>query len=153
MKKSMLLAFVAAIAIPSSALALAPMPRKVCVGPFDAPAGIVLPLFLGQPPIGDPAYGTCAYQLDWQSPLPGFGLSVLCDVFEQRAVGHTSCLYNSLSDFATIVSSKPNCCQGYDYFGAVQPVTLTLSELGNGALSGTACYAQWPFPQAIKIIP
>ena len=148
MKTMMLVASLAAMSVSSGAMALTEgPPRAVAVS--GSPAGVASFFLAGN--LGGPIGGACSYYMDWQGPFPPAG-SAACYVAETKALGATSCLGNRFSDVPTTLTSAPGC-QGFDQYGLLEDVTLTLGESFTGApISGLALFSQFPFlPQSIII--
>lgn len=149
MKKIMILASLAALAISGNAMALTEgVPRAVIVA--GEPAGVFTAFFTAN--VNGPS-GSCLYDVDWLSPFAPAG-SVMCQISEQKSLGHTSCLANRLSDFPSVVNSIPAACSGFDQFALPQDVQLVLGEGSvTPALNGLAIFSLFPFlPRPISIL-
>lgn len=149
MKTRMLFASLAILSISTSAMALAEgVPRAVVVG--GAPAGLASFYFNGN--LGGP-FGGCSYYMDWEGPLRAAG-SVGCYLTEVKALGQTACLGVRLFDVPTTLKSERGGCEGFDEYGLIEEVSITLSESALGApIAGVAVYAQFPFiPRSIVLL-
>ncbi len=147
MNKIMLLASLAVLSISGSAMALTEgVERHVSVA--GQPAGRFTAFYTAN--VDGPA-GTCLYDVDWASPYGPAG-SVMCQVCEQKVLGHTSCLNNRFFNFGSVVNSTAGC-MGFDQYGIPQFVSLTLGESQfSPALNGLAIYQLFPFlPRPISI--
>ena len=147
MNKIMLLASLAVLSISGSAMALTEgVERHVSVaGQF---AGKFTAFYTTN--VDGPA-GTCLYDIDWASPFGPAG-SVMCQVCEQKVLGHTSCLNNRFFNFGSVVNSTAGC-MGFDQYGIPQFVSLTLGESQfSPSINGLAIFQLFPFlPRPISI--
>ena len=153
MKKALLLASLAVLSSSWSALALQEGARRP-VSVAGQPAGMITAFYVAN--VSGPL-GKCLYDVDWESPFQAAG-SVMCQIAEQKVLGHTSCLVNrSGPPFITIVKSvedtKYSACHGFDQYGIPQLVSLMLGEgLVPPTLNGLAVYQYFPFfPRPISI--
>jgi hypothetical protein len=151
MKRARLLALLAILSFPREALAIQEGARRqVLVA--GAPAGIFTVFFTVNVPLPN---GACLYDVDWESPYSPAG-SVMCEVAEQKVLGHTSCLANRSTNFTTTLISTQNptrTCLGFDQYGLFQPVTLILGESQfTPTLNGLGVFQLFPFlPRSINI--
>lgn len=152
MKKATLLASLAVLSLPGHAAALQEGLRRP-VSVAGAPAGVITAFYVAN--ISGPS-GQCQYDLDWESPFQAAG-SVMCQIIEQKVLGHTSCLANRASPFSTVVrtveSKEQPSCYGFDQYAIPQVVRLTLGEgTATPTLNGLAVYQLFPFlPRPISI--
>ena len=154
MKKALLLASLAVLSSSWSALALQEGARRP-VSVAGQAAGVITAFYVSN--VSGPL-GRCLYDVDWESPFQAAG-SVMCQIAEQKVLGHTSCLINrGAAPFITIVKSvedtKSSSCHGFDQYGIPQIVSLVLGEgLFAPTLNGLAIYQYFPFlPRPISII-
>ncbi len=154
MKKAVLLASLAVLSPSWSASALQEGVRR-SVSVAGNPAGMITAFYVAN--VNGPL-GTCLYDIDWESPFHAAG-SVMCQIAEQKVLGHTSCLMNRMSPpFATIVRSvenlKARTCYGFDQYAIPQFVSLTLGEgTVTPTLNGLAIYQYFPYlPRPISIL-
>jgi hypothetical protein len=153
MKKAVLLASLAVLLPSWSAMALQEGARRP-VSVAGSPAGMITAFYVSN--VNGPL-GRCLYDVDWESPFQAAG-SVMCQIAEQKVLGHTSCLVNrNTPSFVTIVRSvedtKYSACHGFDQYGIPQVVSLTLGEgLVTPTLNGLAIYQYFPYlPRPISI--
>lgn len=151
MKKATLLASLVILTLSGGAAALEEGARRP-VFVAGSPAGMITAFYIGNVPLPS---GACLYDIDWESPYAPAG-SVLCEVAEQKVLGHTSCLGNRMSSFVTTIVSTQNKispCMGFDQYGLFQPVTLILGEgQASPALNGLGVFQLFPFlPRSITI--
>ena len=147
MKKAMSLASLAVLAVTSGAMALTEgLPRQVRVA--GSPAGTMTMFYTTNLP--GPT-SQCLYDVDWESPFQAAG-SVLCEIGEQKVLGHTSCLANRRSNFPSIVQNRAGC-MGFDAAAFPQAVWLLLGEgVISPALNGLAVFSLFPIlPRPISI--
>lgn len=154
MKKAVLLASLAVLSPSWSAMALQEGVRR-SVSVAGTPAGVFTVFYVAS--VNGP-HGSCLYDVDWESPFSAAG-SVMCQIAEQKVLGHTSCLMNRMSpSFATLVKSventKARSCYGFDQYAIPQFVSLTLGEgLVAPTLNGLAVYQYFPYlPRPISIL-
>ena len=151
MKRALLLALLAILSLPGEAMALQEGARRqVLVA--GSPAGSFTVFFTVNVPLPS---GACLYDVDWESPYAPAG-SVMCEVSEQKVLGHTSCLANRMGSFTTVVISTQSTvipCLGFDQYGLFQPVTLILGESQFApTLNGLGVFQLFPFlPRSINI--
>lgn len=151
MKKALLLASLAILSLSGEAMALQEgVRRQVLVA--GSPAGLFTVFFTVNIPLPS---GACLYDVDWESPYAPAG-SVMCELAEQKVLGHTSCLANRMGNFTTTVISTQNKykpCLGFDQYGLFQPVTLILGESQfSPTLNGLGVFQLFPFlPRSINI--
>jgi hypothetical protein len=151
MKKTPFLASLVILSLSGGAMALEEGARRqVLVA--GSPAGTITLFYTAN--VGSPS-GACLYDIDWESPYAPAG-SVMCEVAEQKVLGHTSCLGNRMSSFVTTVVStqdKISPCMGFDQYGLFQPVTLILGEgQTSPALNGLGIFQLFPFlPRSVSI--
>ncbi len=101
MKKAVLLASLAVLSPSWSASALQEGVRR-SVSVAGNPAGMITAFYVAS--VNGPL-GTCLYDIDWESPFLAAG-SVMCQLAEQKVLGHTSCLMNRMSLFAMVVGES-----------------------------------------------
>ena len=154
MKKAVLLASLAVLSPSWSAMALQEGVRR-SVSVAGNPAGVITAFYVASV---NGALGACLYDIDWESPFQAAG-SVMCQIAEQKVLGHTSCLMNRMSPpFATIVRSvenlKARTCYGFDQYAIPQFVSLTLGQgAASPTLNGLAIYQYFPYlPRPISIL-
>jgi len=143
-----LLALLMALSTSGSAMALTEATsRRILVA--GQPAGKFTVFYTTN--VNGPA-GTCLYDVDWASPYEPAG-SVMCQISEQKVLGHTSCLSNRLSNFGSMVQSTAGC-MSFDQYAIPQLVDLTLGEGPTApTLNGLAIYQLFPFlPRSISIL-
>jgi len=132
MKKAMLLALLAAMSIPSAAMALTPGNRAAFVSGLPAGRVFIVPFVNIDGP-----QSTCEYYVDWEGPLGPLGGSEPCRIREQKTLLNTSCRANAMTNFATIVNSVTGQCRGYDFQGIPANVILMLAtSQGSPTLAG-----------------
>jgi hypothetical protein len=151
MKKATLLASLVLFSLSRGAVALEEGARRP-VFVAGSPAGTITAFYTGNVPLPS---GACLYDIDWESPYAPAG-SVMCEIAEQKVLGHTSCLGNRQSSFVTTVVSTQNKispCMGFDQFGLFQPLTMILGEGQSApALNGLGIFQLFPFlPRSISI--
>jgi hypothetical protein len=147
MNTAVLLASLAVLSISGSARGLTEgAGRRIMVA--NQAAGTFTAFFTTN--VDGPA-GSCLYDIDWASPYAPAG-SVMCEVGEQKVLGHTSCLTNRAFNFGSMVQSTAGC-MGFDQYGSPQLVNLTLGESPYvPSLNGLAVYQFFPFlPRPISI--
>lgn len=154
MQKAVLLASLAVLSPSWSAMALQEGVRRPA-SVAGQPAGVITAFYVAN--IGGPS-GKCLYDIDWESPFKAAG-SMMCQITEQKVLGHTSCMMNRNSgSFVTVVKSvghtKNPTCYGFDQYAIPQIVSLILGE---GpfvpSLNGLAIYQYFPYlPRPISIL-
>lgn len=155
MKKTMLLASLAAVLISGNAMALRANPNvdhRVLVAGQDAGSVRILPIgSTPHPSHPDAPFGFtfCQYLMRWSaSPFGPLGNALPCVLNEQSTTTSLGCFFDKENNFSTLVFAGPNpkmgapasFCAGYDQFkiGYVRDhIELILSELPDpGAIVG-----------------
>ena len=147
MKKLAPLAFLCAALIPTSAMALEEgLTRAVRVA--NLTAGELTPFLLQS--VGGPT-GQCLYVAVWENN--DMTDSVECELYEQKVIGHTSCVGNAQGDIDSTLFSGSEC-QGFDQFGRVRDISyMILGENEDGDEVGSVLYEGIPAgPFSIRLI-